>query len=213
MVLVYHIIFFLLIVPFHHCTRRTVQHRRMSSDWTSDPNEHLHRLLSQFQQYSSSSAQSQQTVGGVLPTTATMAPTPPAGIQGLGSLLASYKQQSIEGITGANITTPAASTWNASRDAAQSIPGFQAQVQPQHQLDPLQPASSTNFTGAALSQQILASAQLLSAFNPGVAAAAIAQALSLNPQQSIQQQPQPQLPPPPQQQQLQSQPNVSGLLI
>jgi hypothetical protein len=86
-------------------------------------------------------------------------------------------------------------------------------VHPQHQLDAPQPASATNVNGAALGQQILASAQLLSAFNPGVAAAAIAQALNLNPQQLVQQQPQPQLPSPPQQQQLQSQPNVSVLLI
>jgi hypothetical protein len=185
----------------------------MSSDWATDPNEHLHRLLSQYQQYSSSSAQRQQTVSGVLPTTAAIAPTPPTVIQGLGSLLASYQQQSIEGITGANITASAASTWNALGDAAQGNPSFRAQVHPQHQLDAPQPASATNVNGAALGQQILASAQLLSAFNPGVAAAAIAQALNLNPQQLVQQQPQPQLPSPPQQQQLQSQPNVSVLLI
>jgi hypothetical protein len=183
----------------------------MSSNWATDPNEHLHRLLSQYQQYSSSSAQRQQTVSGVLPTTAAIAPTPPTVIQGLGSLLASYQQQSIEGITGANITAPAASTWNASGDAAQGKPGFRAQVHPQHQLDAPRPASAINVNGAALGQQILASAQLLSAFNPGVAAAAIAQALNLNPRQLVQQQPQPQLPP--RQQLLHSQPNVSVLLI
>eukprot|EP00804_Cyclotella_cryptica_P010329 CCRYP_012247-RF/>CCRYP_012247-RF protein AED:0.43 eAED:0.47 QI:0/0/0/1/0.5/0.33/3/0/175 len=163
----------------------------MSSNRTIDPND-LYRLLSQYQQHASSSAQRFQTVSGVLPAPAAVAPTPPAVMQLLASLVAGHQQQSLGGGPDTNSTGGKFSA----RPSA-----FQAQMRPQYQLDIRRPSSAPNVNGGDMGQQILASAQLLSALNPDLAATAIANAFNLNPQQPVHQQP------PQQQQQQQRQPN------
>ncbi|KAL3779391.1 hypothetical protein HJC23_000501 [Cyclotella cryptica] len=165
----------------------------MSSNRTIDPND-LYRLLSQYQQHASSSAQRFQTVSGVLPAPAAVAPTPPAVMQLLASLVAGHQQQSLGGGPDTNST-------GGSGNSAHGPSAFQAQMRPQYQLDIRRPSSAPNVNGGDMGQQILASAQLLSALNPDLAATAIANAFNLNPQQPVHQQP------PQQQQQQQRQPN------
>jgi hypothetical protein len=171
----------------------------MSSDQQPDQNA-LNRLLSQYQQALSSAQQYQLPMGAPGPAAASS--TSPSVPQGLGSLLASYHQQS-----NATNTTPPG-------HATQGLPAHQVMQQaPGNGAQGLQPQVQQQQPNAEISQHILASAQLLSAINPGFAAAALARAFNINPQQQnpYQPQPQPQQPYPQQQPQLQQQPQAPQL--
>lgn len=104
-------------------------------------------------------------------------------------------EQQVAGLSSpllAALSSLAASTTAAAPPSAVSFPGVH---HPQRQaptpnlaMNQPQQGPPSNMNSASLSQQILASAQLLAAINPNLAAAAVTHALSLNSQQPQQEQ-------------------------